>query len=99
MVENCQKISISTYLQKAKVKLKDTLISAEIQFENLSIELTPSQTHFGGTRYWFKCPKCMLRVGTLFVHPLTHEVGCRKCLELEYRSRRYKGMIEMKSIN
>jgi hypothetical protein len=28
------------------------------------------------------------------VHPLTSAIGSRKCLGLEYRSRRYKGMIE-----
>ena len=95
MDENCQKISITTYLRKAKEKLKETLITSEMELGNLSIELTPSKTQFRGTRYWFKCPQCNGRVGTLFVHPLTHEIGCRKCLGLEYRSRRYKKMIEI----
>ena len=97
LVENCQKISITNYLRKAKEKLKETLITTEMELGNLSIELTPSKTRFSGTRYLFKCPQCKDRVGTLFVHPLTHEIGCRECLKLEYRSRRYKGMIEMES--
>jgi hypothetical protein len=95
LTEDCQKLSISTYLRKVKEKLKDTLITAEIKLENLVIELTPSKTNFDGTRYWFKCPHCHERVGTLFVHPLTSIIGCRKCLNLEYKSRRYKGMIEV----
>ena len=91
LVEDCQKISISTYLRKAQEKLKKSLIAAGVKVANLSVELTPSKTAFGGKRYWFKCPKCSKRVGTLFVHPLTRAIGCRKCLGLGYRSRRYKG--------
>jgi predicted RNA-binding Zn-ribbon protein involved in translation (DUF1610 family) len=62
--------------------------------DNKIIELTPSRTAFGGIRYWFKCPNCGDRVGMLFVQPITRVIGCRKCLGLEYRSRKYKGMIE-----
>ena len=94
LVEDCQRVSISTYLRKAKEQVKKTLIAAELRMANLKIELAPSETAFGGTRYWFRCPQCSGRAGTLFVHPLTSGIGCRKCLGLEYRSRRYKGMIE-----
>ena len=94
LVEDCQRVSISAYLRKAKEKLKKTLVTAEIELGNLTIELTASKTSFDGTRYWFKCPQCARRVGTLFVHPLTSAIGCRKCLGFEYRSRRYKGMVE-----
>ncbi len=96
LVEDCQKISISTYIRQAKAKLKYTLLQSELQMSNKFIELTPSETAFGGARLWFKCPMCTKRKGTLFVHPLSHEIGCRKCLGLEYRSRRYKGMMENK---
>ena len=94
LVEDCQRISITAYVRKARAKLKEALIAAELEANNKSIELTPSKTAFGGIRYWFKCPMCSGRVGTLFVHPMTGEIGCRKCLGLEYRSRRYKGMAE-----
>jgi hypothetical protein len=98
LVEDCQRVSISAYLRKAKEKLKKTLVAAEIELGDLSIELAASKTAFGGTRYWFRCPKCAGRAGTLFVHPLTGAIGCRKCLGLEYRSRRYKGMIESRLV-
>lgn len=94
LVEECQKVSISTYLRKAQEKLKKSLIKAEIGLGDISIKLTASKTAFGGKRYWFACPKCEKRVGAIFIHPLSSEAGCRKCLNLEYRSRRYKGMIE-----
>jgi hypothetical protein len=35
-------------------------------------------------------------VGILYVHPITHAVGCRTCLGLEYRKRRFKGMAELR---
>jgi hypothetical protein len=95
LVEDCQRVSISAYLRRAREKLKKELVTAEIKMGNLSVELTPSKTAFDGVRYWFKCPLCTHRVGTLFVHPMTNAIGCRKCLGLEYRSRRYKGMIEV----
>ncbi len=94
LVEDCQKISISGYIREANRKLKEALLAAEVQLDNKTIELTPSKSAFGSIRYWFKCPLCAGRAGTLFAHPLTGEIGCRKCLGLEYRSRRYKGMIE-----
>ena len=95
LVEDCQRVSISAYHRKAMEKLKGTLIATEIEMGNLSVELIPSRTAFNGIRYWLKCPKCSRRVGVLFVHPLKGELGCRKCLNLEYKSRRYKGMVEM----
>jgi hypothetical protein len=94
LVEDCQRVSISSYLRKTRERLKEELIRADIKMDNLNIELTPSKTAFDGIRYWFKCPFCVQRIGTLFVHPLTRAIGCRKCLGLEYRSRRYGGMIE-----
>jgi hypothetical protein len=94
LVEECQRISMSAYMKRAIPKLKSALLTAEIEIDNKVIELTPSRTAFGGVRYWFKCPICTCRVGTLFVHPISHDVGCRKCLGLEYRSRKYKGMVE-----
>jgi RecJ-like exonuclease len=94
LVDECQRISITAYMKRAMPKLKNALLTAEIEMDDKNIELTPSKTVFGGVRYWFKCPQCRGRVGTLFVQPLSHEIGCRKCLGLEYRSRRYKGMVE-----
>ena len=96
LVEDCQRLSITTYLNIVKEKLKKELLCIEIKKGNLNIELIPSKTTFDGVRYWFKCPMCLQRVGILFVHPLSQSLGCRKCLALEYRSRRYKGMIENK---
>ncbi len=94
LVEECKKIKISDFLKKSRAGLKEAIIKSELEIDGLSIELTTSKTNFDGLRFWFKCPLCMCRVGVLFRHPVSEAVGCRKCLKLEYRKRRYKGMIE-----
>lgn len=94
LVEECQKIEVNEFLRRAKTKLKGVLISSELEADGFALELITSRTGLGGIRYWFKCPLCNKRVGTLFSHPLSQKLGCRGCLGLEYRNRRYKGMVE-----
>lgn len=96
LVEGCQRIEINRFIKKSKEKLKEILIYSEINVSGVPIKLTSSTTHFGGVRYWFKCPLCEKKMGILFIHPLNQYVGCRGCLGLEYRKRRYKGMMEEK---
>lgn len=94
LVEECQKVSITPFSKRAKEQIKATLLSSEIEMAGTRLELTTTPVHFGGTRYWFKCPLCSKRVGTVLVHPISAQTGCRACLGLEYRKRRYKGMVE-----
>jgi len=94
LVEQCQRINISDYNKRARSKIKELFINSQIQLEGEQVELTTSQTNYKGLRYWFKCPQCSRRVGVLFKHPISQILGCRACLGLEYRCRRYKGMIE-----
>jgi len=94
LVDECQQVSVHPFIRKAKRRLKEDLIASELEAHGLNINLTTSKTGFGGIRYWFECPMCGTRIGVVYVHPLTQQMGCRKCLNLEYRKRRYKGMIE-----
>ena len=94
LVEECQKIKISDFLKKSRTELKEAMIKSELEVDGLSIELTTSRTGYNGVRFWFKCPLCGLCAGVLFRHPVNDTIGCRRCLKLEYRKRRYKGMIE-----
>lgn len=94
LVEECQKIKISDFLKKYRDGLKEALIKSDLEIQGLNIELAISRTCYNGIRFWFKCPLCQKRIGVLFKHPLNNRIGCRKCLNLEYRKRRYKGMIE-----
>jgi len=94
LVEECQKIKIEDFLKQYQNKLKEIVLNSELEALGWNIGLSISKTHYGGIRFWFKCPICKFRVGVIFKHPLTSSIGCRGCLKLEYRKRRYKGMIE-----
>ena len=94
LVEECQKIRIKDFLKVYRKKLKELVLTSELEVSGLKIELTTSKTWHNGIRFWFECPLCNKRVGVLFRHPLTNKIGCRECLNLEYRKRQYKGMVE-----
>jgi hypothetical protein len=94
LVEQCQKIKIDDFLKTYRGKLKELIISSELEALGFQIGLTTTKTCYNGLRYWFKCPGCDRRAGVLLKHPLSNKIGCRTCLNLEYRKRRYKGMIE-----
>jgi len=94
LVEQCQKIVANDLLRISCQTIKRNLLEAKIEATGHDIGLITGNTGFGGLRYWFKCPRCSRRVGVVYKHPLSGELGCRICLNLEYRNRRYKGMIE-----
>jgi hypothetical protein len=94
VIEQCQKMSLKTFLSTAKSKLKRSFLEAEISMAGVSIDLATSEMNNGGTRYWFACPICSGRVGVLYVHPLSNLLGCRNCLNLKYKKSQYKGMVE-----
>jgi hypothetical protein len=48
-----------------------------------SISVTRTTCHYGGYRYWFVCPCCQCRVGTIY---MADTPGCRRCLKLRYPS-------------
>jgi uncharacterized protein YlaI len=96
LIENCQKIKTQDILKRSKEKLKEALLGAEIEASGVKVELTTSRTHNNGIRFWFKCPSCHTRIAVLYKHPMSGKIGCRNCLNLEYRKRKYKGMIEAK---
>jgi len=96
LAEQCQKIKIKDYLKKVNNKIKEELIKSELGVDGYNILLNRSRTGFGGTRFWFSCPICNKRVGVLYKHPTSQILGCRTCLRLDYRSHRFKGMIESK---
>jgi hypothetical protein len=51
-----------------------------------TVRLDTTSCHYGGQRYWFRCPRCHRRTATVYyaVRPFR----CRVCLGLTYRSQR-----------
>lgn len=94
LVEDCQKFLLNDFLKQYKLNLKELILQSKLELLDSNITLTYSKTGNEGTRFWFCCPTCNTRVGILYLRPFTKIIGCRKCLNLEYRKRRYKGMVE-----
>ncbi len=93
LTDQCEQIKISDVFKRVKTGyircLKEKMV-----VNGGNISLKKSSVNNGGVRYWFACPLCGVRCGILYKSPLGENIGCRKCLNLDYRSRRYKGMIE-----
>ena len=50
-------------------------------------DLVTTPCNLGGVRYWFACPWCGTRVGSLYLVPGERLFKCRDCNNLTYRSR------------
>lgn len=94
LVDSNRRVEINTFVRKIRHELKATLLTASVQSTGIKLDFVTSKTGFGGVRYWFKCPVCAKRVGTIFSTPNSHKLACRACLGLKYRKQRYKGMVE-----
>ncbi len=71
------------------------LTMPDSSWSKVNVKLTTTQPNYGGTRYWFVCPRpgCGHRVAKLYVTD-SGIWGCRRCLNLAYecqyrRSRKY----------
>jgi len=93
LVEENRKIEINSFLRQIKPKLKENLLHLELKMQGVSVPLINSVTGFGGVRFWFKCPMCSKRVGTIYSHATSQNLACRRCLNLKYCKSRYKGMM------
>ena len=47
------------------------------------IEVERTACHFGGERFWFRCPYCESRRRVLYIY--RHGIECRGCLDLPYQ--------------
>jgi hypothetical protein len=92
--ENCLKLNVNEYVALCRSELEKQIIDLAFDFDDVKIQLTSSKTGNGGTRRWFCCPICNKRVGIVYKHPISKDVGCRKCLKIDYKKHRYKGMLE-----
>lgn len=94
LVENCQKIVIDDIVSQVNKEVKQQILKSQIEVMGFKLSLLTSKTRFNGIRYWFSCPICNNRVGTIYKHPLNTQAGCRNCLKIKYKKQVFKGMIE-----
>jgi hypothetical protein len=94
LVEQCRKVSLKELLERAKARLHEEILKLEVEAASLPVRLSQTKVNNGGSRFWLHCPICDRRVTILYFHPYKRIIGCRKCLNLEYKSRMKKGMVE-----
>ena len=94
LAENSQKIKIDDIVRQVNKEVKHQILQSQIEVMGFKLSLLTSKTRFNGKRYWFSCPTCNNRVGTIYRHPVSLQIGCRNCLNIRYRKQRYKGMLE-----
>ncbi len=86
LVEECQKISINSLdLNSCEEKI------TSIYIDYFPIKVTTTPCNYGGFRYWFICPQCGKRIGTLYRKPITTMYACRQCQNLTYALTQYSG--------
>lgn len=75
-----------------QIRLKyTTTLDGETVEHNYTIRITRTKCNFGGTRPWWRCPRCGDRVGTLYVPPKARKFCCRDCHDVAYTSSRASG--------
>jgi len=94
IAENCYKVKVDDLVKKAQEGLKMRLLEAHVEALGVEVCFTTSKTKFNGKRFWFLCPNCGRRIGTIYKYPTEEIFGCRICLNLKYRKQRFKGMVE-----
>ncbi len=87
LISTCQEISIDKLLHNFKQIYKHVFLRSVISIFNEKLETITTTQNIGGERIWFKCPKCKNRVVKIYKRYDNLDLGCRKCLKLEYKSR------------
>ena len=93
LVEQCQKININELVRGLKTEVAKMKLKEKIDLLDQDIEITHTPCHFSGHRFWFICPGCKGRVGTLYKKPTSHKLMCRKCHNLRYMKSRFNKMM------
>lgn len=97
LIEQCQKLNINQLYSEAKTELLELRLKSKIEALGQRIDIITTDCHFGGKRFWFVCPSCNNKVGTLYLPPTANELLCRKCHNLRYYNSRYHNMLESKN--
>lgn len=90
-VENCLIIDVAASRQSCREaeywarRRPPSIVLSGYPWKPFSVKLTTTQPNYGGTRYWFVCPRigCGRRVAKLYVTE-DRICGCRRCLRLVY---------------
>ncbi|MFT8600103.1 MAG: hypothetical protein ABF709_07910 [Leuconostoc pseudomesenteroides] len=76
--------TITDYKQLNIKNVVSTIHSVKdcVRFNGHKVKLTTTSPNYGGVRYWFVCPICDKRKGTLY--DVRSVMACRSCAKLYY---------------
>jgi hypothetical protein len=94
MTDECHQIDVNLFVADLRRELQLQLVASRKDLFLSQINFTYSVTGNGGERIWFECPRCFLRCGVLYRHPVSGVIACRLCLHLKHRKVPYKGMLD-----
>jgi hypothetical protein len=83
--EPCGSISFRNVAGGLRLIYRATDYSGEWQSIDELVQLTETAQHLGGSRHWFKCPRCSRRCLVLYGGTYFR---CRRCHRLRYQSQR-----------
>jgi len=89
-LENLTKINIDQFVRQVNKDLKRSLLESRLETIYGNLSLTTTRTRFEGSKYWFICPKCLGRAGTLYLSENLAKFICRKCQRILYYKQKYK---------
>ena len=93
LIEHCQKLNINKLVRSVKSELTKVKLQSKIDALGQELDVSTTPCNFGGKRFWFLCPSCRKKVGTLYKTPTKDTLLCRKCHNLTYLKSRYNRMI------
>lgn len=90
-VENCFAIDVAAYRQSCREaeywvkRIPPSIILFGYPPKSFDVKLTTTRPNYGGTRYWFVCPRpgCGRRIAKIYFTE-DNICGCRQCLRLVY---------------
>ena len=83
-VEDCQQLSVRHLGSKLLAYGESVIVNGQ------TILLASTECSYGGRRYWFLCPSCDRRVGSLYKPLADALLECRTCKGLIYELALYR---------
>jgi len=84
--EPAGRIGIQTGSDHVRLAYTWTPYGSDPQQIDCSVPLERTPCHFGGTRPWFRCPRCWALRAVIYGVASDGKFGCRQCMRLGYVS-------------
>jgi hypothetical protein len=79
-------IGIQTASDHVRLAYTWTPSGSDLQQVDCSVRLERKPCHLGGTRPWFRCPRCWSLRAVIYGVASDGKFGCRRCMRLGYAS-------------